>query len=129
MSDQSQHKIEIELQPLIELAVEHWRLERSLSSASAGDLAPARHATRRIGDFLKRFELEARSLDGMACDAGLAARVVDVVDDPALPAGEAIVDETLSPLVLWRGKVIKQADVATRRGTGKSAPSNERRER
>ena len=43
-------------------------------------------------------------------------RVIDAVDDPALPAGEAVIAETLSPLVLWRGRVIRSADVVTRRG-------------
>ena len=119
----------IELQPLIELALDHWRLERSLAGASGNELAAARHASRRIGDFLKRFELEARSLEGMNSDGGLAARVLDVVDDPALPEGKAVVDETLSPLVLWRGKVVRQAEVATRRGIGKASASNERGQR
>src|SRR5436853_7156362 len=124
MSDQSQQKIMIELQPLIELALDHWRLERSLTGASGNELAAARHASRRIGDFLKRFEFEVRSLEGMDSDGGLAARVVDVVDDPALPEGKAVVDETLSPLVLWRGNVVRQAEVATRRGIGKTSESN-----
>jgi hypothetical protein len=121
MNEQTPNKIEVELQSLIELAVEHWRLSSALGGAAGAQSAPARHALRRISDFLKLCELEARSLDGMVSDGGLAARVIDVVEDPALAAGSSIVEETLSPLVLWRGKVIRQAEVVIRRGSGKSA--------
>jgi hypothetical protein len=58
-------------------------------------------------------------LDGHPFDAGLAARVVDSTDDPSLPPGSAVVAETVSPLVLWRGSVAKPADVVTRVGPPK----------
>src|SRR5258706_9281992 len=113
MSDAIPKILDVPLQSLIELAVEHWRLARSIEGKSASELAAARHAIRRIGDFLKQCELEVRSLEGMISDGGLAARVIDVADDPTLPDGTAIVDETLSPLILWRGKGSKQAEGAT----------------
>ena len=56
-------------------------------------------------------------MDGLPFDAGMAARVIDTVDDPKLPAGKSFVAETLSPLVLWRGNVVRDADIVTRRGT------------
>lgn len=107
--------IEVPLAALVNLGLEHWRLAVTLGPTPA---APARHALRRIGDFLATCELEVRGLDGRAFDPGLAARVVDAVDDPGLPAGVAVVAETLSPMVLWRGNVVRAADVVTRRGVG-----------
>ena len=84
--------------------------------------APARHALRKIEDFLRSLGSEAQSMDGQKFDPGLAVRVVDAFDDPALPTGETEIAETLSPMVLWKDRVVKPADVVTRRGTGRKPP-------
>jgi hypothetical protein len=119
MSEPIPKSLEVQLSSMIALAVEHWRLSRWLSAQKSQDsAATARHAVARLGDFLSKCEVEARSLDGLSADAGLAARVVDVVEDPSMPAGQMVIEETLSPLVLWRGRVVKEADVVSRRGTG-----------
>ena len=109
--------LNVPLASLIELGVEHWRLSVWLATQPSKDAAAARHALRRMEDFLKRCELEVRPMDGLPFDAGMAARVIDTVDDPKLPAGKSFVAETLSPLVLWRGNVVRDADIVTRRGT------------
>jgi hypothetical protein len=44
----------------------------------------------------------------------MAAEVIDRVEDDSLVRGESIVDETISPLVLWRGQVAKPAQVVIR---------------
>jgi hypothetical protein len=109
------------LPALIGLAVEQWRLASWLEAvrAPAGTVAAVRHSTRKIEDFLKACDLEVRAMNGHPFDAGLAVEVVDTVDDPALPVGHSIVAETLSPMILWRGTVVKAAEVVTRRGTRK----------
>jgi inactivated superfamily I helicase len=107
--------VEIPTSDLLMLAVEHWRLA-TWPQLAAGSSAAVRHATRRIGDVLARWKIEARSLDGVPFDAGLAAKVIDIVEDPTTPAGTETVDETLSPLVIFRGTVIRAAEVVVRRG-------------
>jgi len=107
--------INVPLAALINLGLEHWRLAGAIGPSP--DAPAARHALRRIGDFLSLCELDVRVLDGRAFDPGLAACVIDTVDDPALPLGVVLIDETLSPMVLWRGRVVKAADVVTRQGT------------
>lgn len=107
----------VPLTSLVSIAVEQWRLANALASGGGG--APARHALRRIEDFLLRCELRVETLDGKPFDPGLAAQVIDSVEDPTLPQGQVLIDETLSPMVLWRGRVVKAAEVATRKGTGK----------
>ena len=118
--------LSVPLPALVGLCVEHWRLAKWLAArppAPGGDAssgsAPARHALRRMEDFLKLCELEARDLDGLPFDPGLAARVLDTTDDPRLPEGTAVIGETLSPMVLWRGTVAQPADVVTRKGTAR----------
>ena len=113
--------LSVPLPALVGLCVEHWRLAKWLAARPAhgtGD-APARHALRRMEDFLKLCELEARDLDGLPFDPGLAVRVVDTTDDPRLPEGTAVIGETLSPMVIWRGAVAQPADVVTRKGTAR----------
>ena len=102
---------------MLALAIEHWRLS-SWAFITVGNAGAVRHAARRIGDVLLRWQIEARSLDGLPFDAGMAARVIDVVEDATKPKGFEIVDETLSPLVIFRGTVVKPAEVVVRRGTG-----------
>jgi len=108
--------MDVSLSSLIGLAIEWWRLSSALASGSS---APARHALRKIEDFLHECDLEVYAMDGKAFDPGFAMRVIDAVDDPALPADTMIVDQTVSPMVLWRGGVVKSAEVITRRGPSK----------
>jgi hypothetical protein len=106
--------IAVSLSSLVQLAVEYWRLatwlKTTTASASAG---PARHAVRKLEDFLKKHELDVQSLDGRPFDAGLAAKVIDTTEDPSLPAGQVMIIETLSPMVLYRDQVVRPAEIVT----------------
>jgi hypothetical protein len=97
---------------LVDLAVEHWRLK----TFSTMDSAPARHAVRRIGDFLALLEIQTESMDGKPFDPGLPVRVVDTVVDETLSEGKTVIAETVSPAVLFRDSVIRPADVVTHTG-------------
>jgi hypothetical protein len=104
---------------IVSLAVEHWRLSGALESAHGPAIAAARYAARRMADILRGWQIEARSLDGMRFDPGMAAKVVDLVEDPSRPAGEAIIEQTIAPLVIWRGQVVRPAEVVVRQSKGK----------
>jgi hypothetical protein len=112
--------LDVPLSALVDLAIEHWRLASWLQKMTAGrpasNAAPARYALRKIEDILKANQMEVTGMDGVAFDLGLAVRVVDTFDDPTLPAGTTLIAETVSPLVQWNGRVVKPADVVTRRG-------------
>ena len=110
-------KLSVPLASLVNLGVEHWRLLTTLGKAlEVSGAGPLRHGLRKIDDFLKQCELEVRNMTGQPFDAGLAVRVIDTIDDPDLAEGSLVIDETLSPMVLWRGQVVKPADVVTRQG-------------
>lgn len=109
--------VTVPLADLVKLGVEHWRLTDAMAKMPSGDdAAQVRHALRRIGEFLTGRELEVRPMNGQRFVAGLAARVVHSIDTPRLPAGTAVIIETVSPLVLWRGHVVQAAEVVTARG-------------
>jgi hypothetical protein len=110
--------IEIPLSEVISLAVEHWRLSAWVATAS-GNTGLARHALRKMADLLSRWQIEAVSLDGKPFDAGLAAKVIDLMDDPRLPAGTQVVVETVSPMVCYKGTVVQTAEIVVARNIGK----------
>jgi hypothetical protein len=108
--------LEVALEELVELAVEWWRLDRWANGPRAdATAAHARHAARRLGKFLDDRGLSALDLAGRPHEPGLAAEVLDVVPDPSLPAGAAFVEETVSPVILWRGRVVRHARVVVRK--------------
>jgi hypothetical protein len=110
-------ELSVSLSSLADLGAEHWRLSTWLDAAAPnGGAALARHALRRMDDFLKSHALEVRDLTGQPFDAGMAARVIDTVDDPLMPQGATVIAETISPIILWQGQVVRAAEVVTRCG-------------
>lgn len=108
--------LEVPLPALVELAVEWWRLDRWANGPRADAAAAhARHVARRLGKFLEERGLSALDLTGRPHDPGLAAEVLDVIHDPALAEGPGVVEETVSPVVLWRGTVARHGQVVIRR--------------
>jgi hypothetical protein len=107
--------VDVSFSSMLNLAVEWWRISSALS-ASGSAPAGARHGLRRIEDFLKQSGFEVMIMHGRGFDPGLPLKVIDCVDDPKLSPGETIISETISPLVLYDGQVVRQAEVITRRG-------------
>jgi len=107
--------LEVPLASLVELAVEWWRLDRWANGPQGeGAGAHARHVARRLGKFLDERGLSVLDLTGRPHEPGLAAEVVDVVRDAALAPGAEVVDETVAPVVLWRGRVARHGQVIVR---------------
>jgi hypothetical protein len=100
------HNIPVE--QLAILAVEHWRLSSELAEQRNPSV---NRSLRKIGDFLKACDIETRVLDGQPYDPGLAAHVVDTVIDPALPGQSAMIVQTICPLVLYRGNLLRSTDI------------------
>jgi hypothetical protein len=114
MTDELPQTLNVSLSSLAELAVEWWRLERW--AAGAEDASPqARHAARRLGRFLSEHGLEVLDVTGRPYEPGLAVEVLDAFGDPRLPEGSQVVDETVAPVVLYRGAVVRHGQVVIRR--------------
>ena len=112
-TDELPRALEVPLASLAELAVEWWRLELGGGGPPAD--ARTRHVARRLGRFLGERGLACVDLTGRPHDDGLAAEVLDVIRDDRLPPGAAVVEETVSPVVLWRGRVVRHAQVIVRK--------------
>lgn len=112
MADQPPDSLEVPLSSLVELAVDWWRLERS--AGSDGAASHARHVARRLGRFLTERGLSVVDLTGRPYEPGLAVEVIDVVGEGA-GGGAELIDETVAPVVLWRGSVVRHGQVVVRR--------------
>jgi len=120
--DNIPESLSVPLSSLVNLAIEYWRLATWLAAipgSNSSAAGPARHALRRFEEFFKSSDLEVRSMDGQPFDPGLAVRVIDALEDATLPDGRTVIAETLSPMVLWHGRVLKPAEIVIRRGVGK----------
>jgi hypothetical protein len=114
MTDELPQTLHVSLSSLAELAVEWWRLERW--AGGSDDSSPqARHVARRLGRFLSEHGLEVLDVTGRPYEPGLAVEVLDAFEDARLPRGSQVVDETVAPVVLYRGAVIRHGQVIVRR--------------
>jgi hypothetical protein len=114
MTDGLPQTLDVSLSSLAELAVEWWRLER-WAGGSEGSSPQARHAARRLGRFLSEHGLEVLDVTGRPYEPGLAVEVLDAFEDARLPAGSQVVDETVAPVVLYHGAVVRHGQVVIRR--------------
>jgi hypothetical protein len=116
MTEELPRTLEVSLSALAELSVEWWRLER-WAAASEESSPQARHAARRLGRFLSEHGLEVLDVTGRPYEPGLAVEVLDAFEDPRLPAGSHVVDETVTPVVLFRGAVVRHGQVIVRKNS------------
>jgi hypothetical protein len=110
MTDELPKSIEVSLASLAELAVEWWRLDRWAGDASESP-AQARHVARRMRSFLDAHGLEVLDVTGRAYEPGLAVEVLDAYTDSTLPPRAQLIAETVSPIILWRGSVVRFGQV------------------
>jgi hypothetical protein len=114
MTNELPQTLDVSLSSLAELAVEWWRLERW--AGGSDDSSPqARHVARRLGRFLSEHGLEVLDVTGRPYEPGLAVEVLDAFEDARLPRGSQVVDETVAPVVLYRGAVVRHGQVVVRR--------------
>ena len=105
----------VSMASLIDLAVDAWRLECWLTKIDGGQsAAPGRFVARRLNDFLDHLELETADLTGQRYEPGLAVELLGNVKDETLPEDVVVVDEMVTPLCLWRGKVVRLGQLITR---------------
>lgn len=103
---------------MADLAVECWRLERWLRESERPN-PHAQLAARRLRKFLEERELSTLDFAGRRYEPGLAVEVLDVVKGVGEEAGAETVDETVAPVVLWRGRVVRHGQVVLRRVEGR----------
>ena len=113
--------MEIRIDYIADLAVEQWRMRRTLTENSNSEgLVALRRVARKYDRFFEKCEVEILDLTGKEYDPGLPIEVVHSEVDAALPPGRAVVSEVLSPVILWRGKVIHHGRAVTTRSSAEA---------
>jgi hypothetical protein len=109
--------INVKISELAELAIEAWRLQHwAFMSGFERDRTIPRRTTRSLNCFLTEMGFELCDLAGQPYDPGLAVEVVDTERDTNAPMGSAWIGETVSPIVLWRGQMVRTGQVVVRYG-------------
>jgi hypothetical protein len=108
-------ELSIAMEGACALSLECWRLGRiaALSNDDA-ERAGLRHVARRITDTLKGMGIEAVDFAGRIYDSGMVPDVIEVRECCGLRDG-AVIDETVTPTVTWRGQVIKSGQIIVKR--------------
>ncbi len=107
--------IEVTIESLSALAAEAWRLSRWLEGfVDPKQVVVGRHVARKMDNFLAELEFSVLDVAGRTYEPGLSVEVLDTIDDPTVPEGEAVVEETVDPIVLWRQNVVRLGKVVTR---------------
>lgn len=102
----------VPLAALADLAVECWRLERVLRTQANSDSSTAlRYSVRRLRKFIQEAGLATVDPEAQRYDTGLAVDVIGVQGGGTAVSTDAIIVETVSPIVTWRGQVILHGQV------------------
>jgi hypothetical protein len=108
--------LELSIDAACDISLECWRLSRAAGSTiDRAESAAIRYAVSRISDALRAAGLETIDLTGRKYDAGMAPDVVDVVLDDTVLEGQIFIHETVSPIVTWRGRMIRPGQIIVRR--------------
>jgi hypothetical protein len=66
-------------------------------------------------DAIEKIGIEVIDLTGRIYDPGMAPEVVEVREDMSPQAGQAVIDETIAPTVMWHGRVVRPGQIIVRR--------------
>ncbi len=109
MNDDMQ--VTVKVSELAELAVHFHKLQIWLGRKSADVQTTAvRYISRKLVAFLESQEITTIDLTNHPYDSGTAADIVDSIN-PVTPEEEGRIVETISPIVCWKGRVIRPAEV------------------
>lgn len=106
--------IECPVEQLSELSVEAWRLGQWLSKLDSQS-SIGRHVLRKYEKFFQELGFEVLDMTGKTYDPGMALDIIDSIHDETLESGIEIIDETISPIVIYQEQVVKHGQIVTRK--------------
>jgi hypothetical protein len=109
--------IEIPLSTILALSQECWRLQRIAVSPGAFNRNSAcNRSFRAIAALLAEQGIQFEDYCGRQYDPGMAPEVLDAVEDLDMSPGAVRIDETVSPTVTWKGRVVIPGQIVVRQG-------------
>lgn len=112
-------EINVSKETMVAMAVEMWHLNRRvLKTKDPGvGVSPAlRYSCEKIANALEELGFTFIEFDGQPYDSGMAVEVLDATEDDLLPAGTLQVQETIKPVVIWRGELQALGQVILAKG-------------
>ena len=94
-----------------ELALAYWRLNKWVTNVSVERKSAAQGSLRQMKKYLDKNNVELLDFCGQKYDSGFAIDVIGVTTDKNLPEEEMIISETLCPLILQNGEILKYGQV------------------
>lgn len=94
-----------------DLALAYWRLNNWVSNVNVERKTAAISSLRQIDKYLKQNNIELLDYCGQKYDSGYAIDVIEKSTSKDLPEEELIISETISPLILQNGEVLKYGQV------------------
>ena len=96
---------------IADLAVSYWRLVAWVDQVNVERKTAATSSLRHIKRFLDENGIEFRDYYGQKYDPGFAIDVIGILSGEGRPEEQLVVAETLVPLVLQNGEVLKYGQV------------------
>ena len=119
-------ELQIPMERACVLSIECWRLGRLADSLKQTNNRMALvRAVRQITEILSEAGIEVVDFIGRNYDPGMVPEVLEVRDDPDIPEETAVIDETVSPTIMWHGQVIKPGQIIVRQAPAKPRDSVE----
>jgi hypothetical protein len=116
--------LQLPLASALTLALECWRLKRVAAAFQVYNEGFAiAHAVREISAILEPLGITVLDYTGRAYDPGMAPEVVEATEDPTLPPGFSIVEETISPTIVHNGKIVVQGQIVVRHNGMTASPA------
>ena len=94
-----------------DVALAYWRLEKWVESVNVARKNAAISSLRMLDKFLKENKIEIIDFLGQRYDVGMAVDVIGKDSEDNLPEDVLIISETLIPLILENGEVLRFGQV------------------
>ncbi len=106
-------KISLEVNDLIELAVEVWRIQQRLAkllpTLPESQKPGLENSVQKLNRYLGKYDIEIIDHTNQKFNSGLNLDVLSVEKDPSIT--EPIVKETKEPTVMLKGQVVRRAKI------------------
>ena len=108
-----------------DIALAYWRLEKWVNETNVERKTAAISALRQMKRYLDENGIEIKDYLGKKYDSGFAIDVIGRNTEKNLPEEELVVSETLTPLILEKGEVLKFGQVILGERVKRIIPNNE----
>ena len=108
-----------------DVALAYWRLEKWVNDINVERKTAATSSLRIIKKYLDDNGIVLKDYIGHKYDAGFAIDVIGITTESSIPEEELVVSETLIPLILENGEVLKYGQVMLGEAVKITEPNNE----